>query len=67
MEAYASARVRVVPLARFNIPEGKVLQVWTLPSPATGPVSLGLLEGARATTLTGLNLPLPQPEQLLRD
>jgi anti-sigma-K factor RskA len=64
VEAYASERVRVVPLARFDIPEGKVLQVWTLPSPATGPVSLGLLEGARATTLTGLNLPSPQPEQL---
>ena len=64
VEAYASERVRVVPLTRFNIPEGKVLQVWTLPSPATGPVSLGLLEGARATTLTGIDLPSPQPEQL---
>lgn len=64
VEAYAGERVRVVPLARFDIPEGKVLQVWTLPSPATGPVSLGLLEGARATTLTGPDLPSPQPEQL---
>lgn len=64
VEAYASERVRVVPLARFDIPEGKVLQVWTLPSPATGPVSLGLLDGGRATTLTGLDLPSPQPEQL---
>ena len=64
VEAYASERVRVVPLTQFNIPEGKVLQVWTLPSPATGPVSLGLLEGARATTLTGIDLPSPQPEQL---
>jgi anti-sigma-K factor RskA len=47
VEAYARQRVRVVPLERFDIPEGKVLQVWTLPGPATGPVSLGLLEGAR--------------------
>ena len=64
VETYASDRVRVVPLARFDIPQGKVLQVWTLPDPATGPVSLGLLEGARTTMLTGLNLPSPQPEQL---
>ena len=40
MRASASASCR---LARFNIPEGKVLQVWT----ATGPVPLGLLDGAR--------------------
>ena len=64
VEAYASERVRVVPLSRFDIPEGKVLQVWTLPSPATGPVSLGLLDGTRATTLSGIDLPSPRPEQL---
>jgi anti-sigma-K factor RskA len=64
VEAFSGDQVRVVPLARFDVPEGKVLEVWTLPGAATGPVSLGLLEGARATTLSGLDLPPPAPEQL---
>lgn len=64
VEAFNDQRVRVVPLARFEVPAGKSIQVWTLPSPATGPVSLGLLDGASATDLTGPALPAPRPDQL---
>ncbi len=64
VEAYNGQRVRVVPLAQFNVPEGKTLQVWTLPNREMGPVSIGLLEGARTKTLIGPSLPAPRPEQL---
>ncbi|WP_088343750.1 MULTISPECIES: anti-sigma factor [Rhodomicrobium] len=64
VEAFAGQRVRVVPLSRFEVPAGKSIQVWTLPNPATGPVSLGLLDGASATNLTGPVLPEPRLEQL---
>ncbi len=64
VEAYGDRRVRVVPLEAFDIPQGRVLQVWTLPSPETGPVSLGLLDGTSATNFEIKTLPPTQPNQL---
>jgi anti-sigma-K factor RskA len=64
VEDYGDDRARVIPLADLEIPEGRALQLWTLPDPATGPVSLGLLQRASATTLEGPELPAPRPEQL---
>jgi anti-sigma-K factor RskA len=62
VEAYHGQRVRVVPLERFNLPAGKALQVWTLPSRDTGPVSVGLIEGTSATTMDN-DLPAPRIDQ----
>jgi anti-sigma-K factor RskA len=62
--SYSGDSIRVVPLTNINVPEGKTLQVWTLPNPQTGPVSMGLLEQARAKILSDFNLPPPQPQQL---
>lgn len=56
--------MRLVPLEDFEVPEGRVLQVWTLPDAETGPVSLGTLEGAADVRLAGPNLPLPADGQL---
>lgn len=64
VEAFADDSVRLVPLESFAAPEGQVLQVWTLPDPATGPVSLGTLGEAHDTRLSGPNLPVPQDGQL---
>lgn len=64
VEAYGDQRIRVVPLGRIAVPAGKTLQVWTLPDPATGPVSMGLLSTQTATTLDGPPLPQPRLEQL---
>ncbi|MGE3247497.1 MAG: anti-sigma factor [Beijerinckiaceae bacterium] len=64
IEAYAGRKVRIVPLGRIDVPEGRTLQVWTLPNAATGPVSLGLLRAVTATTLEGPQLPVPQLNQL---
>jgi anti-sigma-K factor RskA len=64
VETLDDKRIRVVPLVNINVPAERTLQVWTLPDPATGPVSMGLLETVRATLLEGPVLPTPQPDQL---
>jgi anti-sigma-K factor RskA len=64
VETLDDKRIRVVPLVNINVPADRTLQVWTLPDPATGPVSMGLLEAVRATLLEGPVLPAPQPDQL---
>jgi anti-sigma-K factor RskA len=64
VEAYADDSVRIVPLEDFVVPEGKILEVWTLYDQAVGPVSLGTLQQAAETRITGPRLPTPRPEQL---
>ncbi|WP_045392254.1 anti-sigma factor domain-containing protein [Falsirhodobacter sp. alg1] len=57
-----TAEVRFV--APVDVPEGHVMQVWTLPSAERGPVSLGLLADAAAGRLQGPELPPPADQQL---
>lgn len=64
VEAYASREVRVVPLEVIDVPDGKTLEVWTLPDPETGPVSLGLMEDPGAVLLSDRGLPAPRADQL---
>lgn len=64
VEAVDDRRIRVLPLTEIDVPNNRTLQVWTLPGPATGPVSMGLLETVRATLLEGPTLPTPRPDQL---
>lgn len=64
VEDFGNEQATVRLLADFTVPEGKTLQVWTLPSKEMGPVSLGLLENSRSTALKGPALPRPQDEQL---
>lgn len=64
VETYEGQRIRVVPLGTIDVPQGKTLQVWTLPDKQTGPVSMGLLETSTARVLEGPSLPPPQPNQL---
>ncbi|MCG6114237.1 MAG: anti-sigma factor [Mesorhizobium sp.] len=64
MEAYGDDRVRVIPLREFEVPEGKVLEAWTLYDADVGPVSLGTFSAARDMVLAGADLPRPQPDQL---
>ena len=64
IEAFADDSVRIMPLEQFVVPEGRVLQVWTLPDPATGPVSLGTLAGPLEARLRGPDLPAPATGQL---
>jgi anti-sigma-K factor RskA len=64
VEAFADNSVRIVPLEAFVVPEGRILEVWTLPDPATGPVSLGTFTDPQSIRLAGASLPLPQAGQL---
>lgn len=57
-----SARVRL--LEAIDVPEGKTIQAWTLPSRELGPVSLGLLDNKNSDTLTMPDLPRPHADQL---
>ena len=64
VEAFADDSVRLVPLEQFTIPAGQILQVWTLPDPQTGPVSLGTFADPASIRLTSPDLPEPQTGQL---
>jgi anti-sigma-K factor RskA len=64
VEDFGDARARVTPLVDFPVPEGRTMQVWTLPSQEMGPVSLGLLATSETALLSGPNLPAPLEDQL---
>jgi len=47
-----------------DVPPGRALEVWTLPSRERGPVSVGLMNQARTLQLALKSLPPPRPDQL---
>lgn len=57
VEAFHDGRIVVVPLRDIPVPEGKVLEVWTLFDRARGPVSLGLIDRTRRAQFSAQNLP----------
>lgn len=57
-----TARIRFV--SEVTVPAGRQMQVWTLPSPQTGPVSIGLLEGPQGARLAPPKLDPPKDGQL---
>ncbi|MCL8000071.1 anti-sigma factor [Brucella sp. 21LCYQ03] len=64
VEDFGNERAQVRLLNNVDIPSGKTIQVWTLPSQEMGPVSIGLLDGAHSAQLKGPDLPPPRGEQL---
>lgn len=64
VEDFGNENARVRLLNNVEIPSGKTIQVWTLPSQEMGPVSMGLLEGVHSADLKAPDLPLPREEQL---
>ncbi|TCP88169.1 anti-sigma-K factor RskA [Rhizobium sp. PP-CC-2G-626] len=64
VEDFGNEKAAVRLLADFTVPEGKTIEVWTLPSPERGPVSLGLIDDARSVRLDGPALPKPHDSQL---
>jgi len=64
VEVLPADAVRVTPLSDLDVPPGRTLELWTLPDPAAGPVSVGLLREARSRTLLEPSLPPPRPDQL---
>lgn len=53
IEAYPDNRLRFLPLIAFDVPEGKVLQIWA------GAVPFGVLGRAADVTLQGPEMPVP--------
>lgn len=64
VEAFADGRIRVVPLRAIPVPEGRVLQVWTLWDRQVGPRSVGLMERAEARDYATSGMPRPVDQQL---
>jgi anti-sigma-K factor RskA len=64
VEAFADGRIRVVPLRAIPVPEGRVLQVWTLWDRQVGPRSVGLMERAQARDYATSGMPRPADSQL---
>lgn len=54
IEEYPGNRLRILPLAAFDVPEGKVLQVWA------GTIPVGVMGRAAEVTLQGPDMPAPQ-------
>lgn len=51
VNAYANGTVQLVPLDAIPVPEGRVLEVWTLQTRERGPVSLARMDRARTIKL----------------
>jgi anti-sigma-K factor RskA len=64
VQTFADGRSVLLPLTAIPVPEGKALEVWTLPSRERGPVSVGLMSQARTLQLQLKDLPMPRPDQL---
>lgn len=64
VEAFDDDSIRVTPLVDLEAAPAQVLQIWTKPDPDGSPVSLGLLQSLRRTTVTGPDLPDPTQDQL---
>lgn len=63
-EAFSDNSVRIVPLKDFVVPEGKIMQVWTLYDKSIGPVSLGTMTSSDITKLGAKPFQAPGAEQL---
>ncbi|WP_293948738.1 anti-sigma factor [Sneathiella sp.] len=64
VEDYGNSTAQIRFVSDVDVPADKTLQLWTLPSPETGPVSLGILPGVRPAVVDGPDLPQPKPQQL---
>lgn len=64
VEVFADGSSYVAPLTDVSVPTDRIMQVWTLPSKETGPVSMGLLETDGSARLQPVSLPAPKPQQL---
>jgi anti-sigma-K factor RskA len=64
VHTFADGRVVLLPLAQIDVPPGRAIEVWTLPSRERGPVSVGLMSRAQTLQLSLKDLPAPKPDQL---
>jgi anti-sigma-K factor RskA len=64
VEGNENNRTLITLLENAQVPDDRVMQVWTKPEEDGNPVSLGLLAAARSRALTVEGLPPPREDQL---
>ena len=64
VEDFGNDTARLRFLSSVDVPDDRVMQVWTLPSPELGPKSMGLLPAVRPRLLEDFQLPVPHDHQL---
>ena len=64
VHTFADGSHVLLPLTSISVPEGRALEIWTLPSRERGPVSVGLMNQARTLTLSLKDLPATRTDQL---
>ncbi len=64
VNAFADGTVELVPLERIAVPEGRIIEVWTLQNRTQGPVSIGRMDQTRRLTLNLRDLERPDANHL---
>jgi anti-sigma-K factor RskA len=64
VNAYADGTVNLVPLEQIGVPQGRILEVWTLQSREQGPMSIGRMDQARTLKLDLARLRRPDAGHL---
>ena len=64
VNVYASGIAELVPLETIAVPQGRIIEVWTLQNREQGPISIGRIDQARRIRLDLKNLPRPEANHL---
>ncbi len=64
VNVYADGTVNLIPLEDIRVPQGRIIEVWTLQNREQGPVSIGRLDRARTLKLDLKNLGRPEANHL---
>jgi anti-sigma-K factor RskA len=64
IQSDAASRIRLIPVARPEVPAGRALQFWTKADDWKGPESLGLVPADRAVRVSAAHLPPVRANQL---
>ena len=64
VNAFADGTVELIPLERIDVPQGRIIEVWTLQTRERGPVSIGRMDQARRMKLDLKDLLRPDANHL---
>ncbi|MGL5446696.1 MAG: anti-sigma factor [Rhabdaerophilum sp.] len=64
VNVYANGNVTLIPLEDIAVPQGRIIEVWTLQTREQGPVSIGRIDRARTLKLDLKNLGKPEANHL---
>lgn len=64
VNAFADGTVELIPLDRIDVPQGRIIEVWTLQTRERGPVSIGRMDQAKRMKLDLKDLLRPDANHL---